>query len=123
MEINQKVAEKITGSNEKIKEGLIEHLAGKEIERRTNAVIKVFSELTALEKEIVKIKPDLNQYDTNGLLVIENWSKDKLTERNKKIEKINKLTAALDKALDKNDFSDLLNVEKQSQQNNDNDSN
>ena len=123
MDINQKVAEKITGSNEKIKEGLIEHLAGKEIERRTNAVIKVFSELTALEKEIVKIKPDLNQYDTNGLLVIENWSKDKLTERNKKIEKINKLTAALDKALDKNDFSDLLNVEKQSQQNNDNDSN
>ena len=122
MDINQKVAERIAGSNEKIQESVVEHLAGKEIERRTNAVIKVFSELAALEKEVSKIKPDLSQYDSNGDLVVENWSKSKLDERNKKIDKRNKLTAALDKALDKNDFSDLLNVEKQVPQNNENSS-
>ena len=122
MDINQKVAERIAGSNEKIQESVVEHLASKELERRTNAVIKVFAELAALEKEVSKIKPDLPQYDSNGDLVVENWSKAKLDERNKKIDKKNKLTAALDKALDKNDFSDLLNVEKQVPQNNENSS-
>ena len=122
MDINQKVAERIAGSNEKIQESVVEHLASKELERRTNAVIKVFAELAALEKEVSKIKPDLAQYDSNGDLVVENWSKAKLDERNKKIDKKNKLTAALDKALDKNDFSDLLNVEKQVPQNNENSS-
>ena len=122
MDINQKVAERIAGSNEKIQESVIEHLAGKEVERRTNAVIKVFAELTALEKEVTKIKPDLSQYDSNGALVVENWSKAKIDERNKKIDKRNKLISALDKALDKNDYSDLLNIEKQAPQNNENSS-
>jgi hypothetical protein len=114
MDINKKVAQVISGSNEKVQEAVIEILAGKEITRRTDAVVSAIAELNKMESELKKIKPDVVSYDENEVEVSANWTKGKLEEKKKLTGKIEKLTKALDKALGTGDYCDLLNYSKQS---------
>ena len=108
--IGEQVAEQLGNSGIQITERVITHLVEKEVSRRAEAIIKALSNLDALDKEGRKIKPDLVGYDDAGKIISQSWSKQKIDERNVNIAKIAKLQAAIDKALDKNDFSDLFNM-------------
>lgn len=108
--IGEKVAEQLGNSGLQITERVITHLVEKEVSRRSEAVIKALDSLDKLVKEGKKIKPDIVTYGDDGKISSQSWSKQKIDERNANETKTTKLQAVLDKALDKNDFSDLFSL-------------
>ena len=108
--IIEKVAEQIGSSGPEITERVISRLVEKEVTRRTEAVIKALDALDKLEKEGRRIKPDIVAYAEDGSVVSQSWSKKTLDERNANAAKVRKLQAAIGKALEANDFSDLFNL-------------
>jgi hypothetical protein len=108
--ITEKVAEQIASSGENIKERVIQHLVAKEVERRSEAVIKALDSLDKLKREGLKIKPDVVSYGDDGKIASQAWSKAKIDERNTNQSKIDKLQAALNKGLDEGDFASLFNL-------------
>lgn len=107
----QVVAEKISGSNDVIKEKVIDVLAGREITRRADLVVKAFDHLDSLKKSLSKVKPDQVLYSDSGEKLQEGFSRAKLEEKNKLQDSLDKLSNAIDLALGKGDFSKLFEQE------------
>lgn len=108
--ITENVAQQLCNSGPQIMERVITHFVEKEVSRRSETAIKALDKLDKLQKEGNKIKPDIISYGDDGKIASQSWSKQKIDERNANAAKIVKLQAALDKALDTNDFSDLFNL-------------
>ena len=114
--INTQVAERLSQIAPVVTEKVIDHLVSKEVNRRADAVISALGSIDKFSNELKKHKPDIVAYDDAGAVVSSNWSKAKLDERNKVEANINKLNKAVEKALNENDYADLFNLTKQSQQ-------
>ena len=110
MNINEKVAEKLASAGPTVVDAVVEHLAKKEIDRRTKAVLDGLDKLQKLEKDIKKMKPDMVGLDEKGVQVSANWSKAKFDEKAKLEKSAGKLREALDAALDKADYGKLFNL-------------
>ncbi len=110
--ITTKVAEKLAAISPAVSEKVIDHLVTKELNRRSEAVIGALADLDKMSNELKKLKPDVVAYAEDGSVASSNWSKPKLDEKNKATQKIAKLTAAVDKALNSNDYGDLFNIAK-----------
>lgn len=104
------VSERIAKSGPEVAEKVIEHLATREVNRRTDAVLKGFDKLEELEKEFRKLRPDVVSYDEAGKVANSTWSAEQLKKRNELKQKIEKLTNTIDRALVKEDYSDLYNL-------------
>ena len=107
VEIQKEVKSRLVVTNDVVREKYIDgEVAAKVVERVAllkNAVAKAIE----LDKEIKKAKPDQILYDENGGVVQEYYSKavaDKLKETK---EKSAKLEAAITKAFETADYSDL----------------
>lgn len=109
MNINEKVAEQIASAGNEIAERVINLLAEKDKEKRVLVLVQAIGELDTMNKELTKIKADQLSFDSEGKPVSETWSKAKLDERNSKTGKRDKLEAAINLALEKNDFGALFN--------------
>lgn len=95
------------------RELVVEHFAKMEAEKQGTALIKGLDKLSALERDLNKInRPDVKTYNEDGSEASSTWSKDRLDERKKLSEQIEKLSKAIDKADDKGDFADLYNLTK-----------
>lgn len=105
-----KVAERIAGSGTQVENAVVAVLANKEIERRTNLVVSTMAELDKLDKEHKKMKPDQVFYKEDKSVLSEGFSKAVIESREKNRVRFNKISKALDKALNTNDFGDLNNV-------------
>ncbi len=106
------VAERLSNIAPAVADKVVEHLVNKELTRRSEAVIGGLAELDKLNGEFKKLKPDVNTFNADGTAATSTWTKPKLEEKNKAEQKIAKLTKAIDKALNDNDYSDLYNFSK-----------
>lgn len=110
-ELRAVIAEQILKCAPHVEERIVTALVEREVVKRSDAIVKCLDKLSKAENDQRKIKPDIIAYDVTGGKVSENWSKDRLEELNKSKVKIDKLTRAIDKALDKKpDFSDVYNL-------------
>lgn len=93
-----------------VEDQVVDTLVDREVTKRSEALVKVIDLLQQAEKELGKVRPDLKAYDAKGGVVSENWSKKQLDEKSKVQKKVEKLTQAINKALDKKDFGDVYNL-------------
>ena len=95
------------------RELVIEHFAKQEAEEQGTALIKGLDKLSSLERDLNQInRPDVKTFNEDGSEASATWSKDRLDERKKLSEQIEKLSKAIDKPDDKGDFADLYNLTK-----------
>jgi hypothetical protein len=92
-----------------VRQKVVEHYSSIAIEKRANAVIKTMDKIDELGIQVKKIKPDRVVYDESGVEVSSGFSKEKIDERKKLLEQIEKLKKALDKAALDN-YDDVFNV-------------
>lgn len=95
-----------------IEEKVAETMFAREINKRSEAVVKVLDLISQEEKELKKIdRADIQTYDRTGKPVGEGtYSKARLEDIQKRTKKIEKLKGAINKALEKSDYGDLYNA-------------
>lgn len=111
-QLNQQITDEIKGSNKQVQDHAVWALISKEIERRSDAIVKGLGQLADLHLEARKTKPDFVSFTAAGEQVGEGaaYTKataDKLKQTN---EKIIKLEKALNKGLENGDYGDLFNL-------------
>lgn len=105
--IQTEVKSRLVSDNQAVREKYIESEVSAKLSERVTLVKSAVGKVVELEKELKKIKPDQIAYDADGKVVQEFYSKpiaDKLKETK---EKIVKLEAAITKAFETADYSDL----------------
>lgn len=107
--VTMKVAEQITAIAPQVEDKVVTTLVTRELDRRSNAMVQVLDKLDQEEKAFRKLKPDQASYDDKGAQISTWYSKSKKEEREKLEKRINKMKAALNKALDKSEFGDVFN--------------
>ncbi len=111
--VQTKVAEQLANLSPKVEEKVVEALTKRELDKRSDAVVKILDLLSRSEVDVKKLGPDLYTFDAEGKRTSEAYSKARTEERKKAHERIEKLTKALTKALDNNDYGDLYNLAKE----------
>lgn len=106
------VAEKIALLAPAVQDQVVEALLTREKTKRADAMVQVIDKLEREEKSFVKLVADGATYDEKGNKVTSYFTKARLDERTKTQKKIDKLTGALNKALEKGDFGDVYNFAK-----------
>lgn len=105
------VAQRIADSSPVVQGRVVDVLVEKELQKRSDAVVKGLEKLKEAEKDLYKIKPDVCSYNADGSTLSEGWSKPKLEEKKKAEEYVAKITSAIEKALaDKPDFTKLYEL-------------
>jgi tripartite-type tricarboxylate transporter receptor subunit TctC len=111
-DVLEAVKTKINTSSDTVQARVIELLAEREIASRVDTVDQALTKLVAFKKEQEKIKPDVSTFNEGGTET-KVYSKAKFEEKKKLDEKIAKLEAALDKALElAGEFGKLVEVMK-----------
>lgn len=111
--ISQRVASEVASvaSTPAILDSVVKSLVSQEINRRSDALLKVINQAFSLKKELYKVKPDILSYNVDGTVAQAAWSKPKLEEKKKLEEKLDKLDRAIAKAVEKGDYTDVFNAE------------
>lgn len=109
MEIRTKIAEQLSNISPKVENDVVETLVTREVFKRSAAIVQALEDLSDLEKNLKKIKPDQSGFDVDGKVISETYSKTRLEELNKTKAKIDKYTKAIDNALN-GDLSDVYNL-------------
>ena len=104
-----KIAEQISTLAPAVEDEVVKALVNRQLNKRSTAVVSAVDLLERLEIDLRKINPE-KTYDKDGNVVSEYYTKQKLEERNKLLQKIEKLNKALNKALEKSDYGDLYNL-------------
>ena len=104
------VASQISNVAPAVEEAVINVLVQRELKKRSDALVQGLDTVSKLQKDLVRIKPDVVAYNAGGTIVSENYSKGKLDELHAANKKLGKLNSAIDKALNNADFSDLYNL-------------
>ena len=110
MDLREAVTAKIADSGEAVASRVVDFLAEATIAKRVNQVVSAYTEIDNLTRDFRRAKPDLVAFDGAGLQISANYSKQALDARNKIAARMEKVTKALDLALEKNDFSGLNNL-------------
>jgi hypothetical protein len=106
------VAAKVKEDSLGVRAKVVNLIAEKEVEARTAATMSVLDKLAEVNKSLNKVKPDQVFYDVDGKEVQSCFSKEKLEERKKLLEKKEQLDNALKKAFNDNDFSKVKELAK-----------
>lgn len=104
------VASKIADLGPSVEAQVVDTLVQREIDRRSEALVKIIDLHSKLEMDLKKIHPDQKSFDEAGKEVSSTFSKNKYEEKKKLTEKITKFENAINKALEKKDFSDVYNL-------------
>ncbi len=108
--IGIKVAEQIAAAGSAILGKVVDKLASAEIEKRADSLLNAVNAAVTTKRELQKIKPDVINYDGEGKELPGVYSKGKIDEKKKLEEKLAKIEAAVEKAVNKNDFSGVLGL-------------
>lgn len=110
MNIREKVGERLAQTGPEIEKRVIDHFAEIEVAKRSNAIVAAMEKLDANNKELNKLsKPDQVSYNLDGSIKEEAFSKERIDARAKLIEKNNKISKAIEKALG-GDYGDIFNL-------------
>lgn len=95
-------------------QGVVKHFADKELASRAEKTIQAVEQLASFENQLKKIKPDQELFDANGQLVNSYFSKARLEERRKILEKVDRIEVVLRDVFENNSFDKLkkLNLDK-----------
>lgn len=111
--IRAAVAETLKDLSERTRNQVVEHFATAEAAKQAGAIIKGLDKLTELERDLSKVRPQNTAFNLAGDPVGEaTFTKDQIEQRKKLAEQIEKLTKAINKADENNDFGDLYNLAK-----------
>lgn len=110
--LQEKVATKIATIAPVVEDKIIEALVAREVTRRSDALTKAIDALSKMEGEKRRVKPDQVQYNEDGSVKDQSYSKLKTEELKKLNQKIDKYTNSINKALDKADYGDVYNLDK-----------
>ncbi len=111
--IRDSVRESLKSVGPRTRDAVIEYFAEQEAGKQAQALIKGLEKLNTLERDYQKInRPDVVTYDAEGKEASKTFSKARIDERKKLQEQIEKLTNAINKADDGNDFSKLYELTK-----------
>ena len=98
-------------ANEHVRAAIVKSETEKELTRRVEATAKVITKIEELEVERRKIKPTFQGKKLDGSNVGEEFYTDEQVKAVKENqEKLARLTKALEAALDKNDFTKVLEL-------------
>lgn len=101
----------------KVAETLINRLVDAELDRRAVALHKAYTDAETISRDLKKIKPDAVTYDAEGKVVSESFTRAAKELREKSQARLTKLENAIHKATEDGEFSDLLNVASQKNDN------
>ena len=87
------------------------HYVDKEIDSRVELTISAVDTLANLEKQLKKLRPDQEQYDAEGKLLVASYSKAKLEERKKIIERQERIETALRDVFENGAFEKLKKLD------------
>lgn len=111
--IREAVVETVKNVGPRTRKAVVEHFAQREADKQAQALIKGLDKLTELERDLSKVRPQHVMFDASGNGVGEpTFTKEQVEQRKKLNEQIEKLTKAINKADEKNDFGDLYNLTK-----------
>lgn len=96
---------------DKVREMVSNMRVEREIKKRAEAIDKVMGLLDQEEKNMKKLGPDSKQYDVTGKEVVANYTKKQLDERGKVQKRLDKLINAINKALEKDDYQDVYQLQ------------
>lgn len=109
--IHEKVAERLSDISPAVTDKVVDLLVDKEVNKRVDNITQGLAKLDDLEKERRKhSKPDVQTYKEDLSPADPQFSKERVDAIQKLNQKIEKLTKALDKAIDAGDFGDLNNL-------------
>lgn len=94
-----------------IPQTVTDHYVEKEIDARVELTIRAIDTLDDLQKQIKKLRPDQEVYDATGNLVSAGYSKIKLEERKKSIERQDRIEAALSDVFENKNFDKLKKLD------------
>ena len=109
IKVREIVAERMKTLSTTVEEEVISTMVEREVDKRSALIVKGLDLLTDAEKVRNKIKPDLVGFAVDGKVTSESYSKSKLDELNKINSRIEKLTKAINKAIE-GDLNDLTNL-------------
>jgi hypothetical protein len=110
MNINEKVAERLTSVAPVVEDRIVDLLAEKEISRRVEIITQGLARLEEMDKQSRRFeRPDVETFTADGAAAPAVFSKARFEEKNKHADGIAKLTASIDKALD-GDTSELAKI-------------
>lgn len=105
------VKETIKDNNYRVFDKVVEVLVDQELTKRRDIVIKGLEALKCARNELNKVQPDIVSYGLDGKAIgSPAFSKTKIEERKKTLEKVNNLEGALEKALTEGVFDKLTNL-------------
>lgn len=107
VDLNKIVSEKLSESKDEVKNRVVNHLYENKIKNRVEQVLNTLEKIETAKKELKKVKPDTVSYDIEGKEINSGYTKENLDKINKQKFELIKLEEALEKALSKNDFSNL----------------
>lgn len=97
--LQMKVAERVTELSPTILDQAVDVIAKKEIDCAVDIVTQGIAKLDELTRDLKKIdKPDVNNYDAEGTLIGESWTKGRLDQRKKLNDRIAKLEKVVSRA-------------------------
>lgn len=108
--VHEQVAEQLTNSSTQIEQGVVDHLVKRQLNKRVDALVKVYDDLDRLKLDLRKMKPDLISCNEAGDVIDSNWTPSAAKARKELVDKIEKYQRSLDKAHDKNDFGDVFSL-------------
>ncbi len=107
--VQVKVATQVAKLGPSIEDKVVDVLVTRERDKRSEALVKVLDLHTQAEKDLKKIQPDLSYMDDKEN-VTKMYSKGQLENLNKAKKKVENITSAINKALEKKDFGNVYNL-------------
>lgn len=89
---------------------VVDVLVGREVQKRSDAMVKVIDLLDQQEKALSKIRPDQLQHDEKGTVLSSTYSKQRLDEKKKAEAAVERTTKAITVALEKGDFNEVYKL-------------
>jgi hypothetical protein len=105
----EELAEGMTNAGVLAKEHAIVALVKQRVEIWGNALVTCYERLQEAEKSVKRAKPDIKRRMADGQEVKE-WSKEAWDRHQENIFKVASLKAAITKAFEKEDFSEVLRI-------------
>jgi len=111
-EIKASIATGIKDGQSEVKDRVVAHYTEKELERRSNLIIKGLDKLESLEQERDRIKPDQIAVNDQGQEQSSTYSKANFEKLKKAREAVGKLSKALNAAIEQGSQQDYEKLEK-----------
>jgi DNA repair exonuclease SbcCD ATPase subunit len=110
--LKEAVAQRITNLGPAIEESVVTVLTDQVKKKRSDAILTMLNLIEDAQKDLKKIKPDQQSFGADNKLVSETFSKKAIDDKKKAEDKLTKMEAALELALDpvKPNYEKLFNI-------------